>query len=198
MKNIIFDLGGVVIDWNPEKVKKEYRHNPALPAFLFGSGFFQSQWSLFDRGEIDIHTLIEQMAELSGVSTADCRDFMEYIKHSLVDIPETVELIRQLSEKGYRLYCLSNMSVEFYDYLKSREFFSHFDGQVISTLEKMIKPEPEIYRILTDRFGLNPQESLFIDDLKPNIEAAAAQGYRTVHFADRGKGYAEIRQILSL
>ncbi len=196
VKNIIFDLGGVVLEWNPQRVEKEYKGNLEMPRFLFNSGFFQTHWAEFDRGTITQTKLVEKMAELSGYPLAECEGFVEFVKYSLDDIPQTVELIKKFSEQGYSVYCLSNMSLEFYDYLKVRDWFSCFKGQIISALEGVIKPEAAIYELLLDRFQLKAEECLFIDDLAPNIEAAKALGIQTVHFAEREKGYAEIEQLV--
>ncbi len=197
MKNIIFDLGGVVLDWNPEKVRKEFKENPELPRFLFDSGFFQKHWTEFDRGTYTEEEMVAKMAALSGFSLPDCRLFMEYIKHSLVDIPRTVELIRSLSEQGYPLYCLSNMSREFYDYLKHREVFRYFTGQIISAHEGMVKPDEDIFNVLLDRFHLEPHECLFIDDLPANVKTAVDMGFHTVLFADKEKGYWAIDRFIA-
>ena len=196
VKNIIFDLGGVVLEWNPQRVEKEYKGNLEMPRFLFNSGFFQTHWSEFDRGTISQAELIEKMAELSGYPLSECKGFVEFVKYSLDDIPQTVELIKKLSEQGYSVYCLSNMSLEFYNYLKVRDWFSYFKGQIISALEGVIKPEAAIYELLLDRFQLKAEECLFIDDLAPNIEAAKALGIQTVHFTEREKGYVEIEQLV--
>ena len=122
---------------------------------------------------------------------------MEYIKHSLVDIPRTVGLIRNLSEQGYPLYCLSNMSHEFYDYLKGREVFRYFKGQIISAREGMVKPDEAIFHLLLERFGLEPHECLFVDDLPANVKTAADLGFHTALFADREKGYQAIDRFIA-
>lgn len=196
MKNIIFDLGGVVLDWNPAKVEKEFEGNMELPRFLFNSGFFQKYWTEFDRGTLTEEEIIEKMSEVSGFSVAESRAFVEFIKHSLTDIPRTVDLIRDLSEKGYPLYCLSNMANEFYDYLKDREVFRYFSGQIISAREGMIKPEPDIFCLLLDRYQLKAHDCLFIDDLSANVQAAAELGFHTVLFTDKEKGYQAIHRFI--
>ncbi|WP_251620087.1 HAD family hydrolase [Odoribacter lunatus] len=198
MKNIVFDLGGVVVDWNPAKVEKEYNGDKGLPQFLFHSGFFKTHWTEFDRGVQTEKEMIRAMADISGFPLSECENFMAFIKYSLTDIPKTIELIHNLSIKGYSLYCLSNMSNEFYDYLKVRDVFRYFKGQIISAHEKTVKPEPEIFRLLLSRFSLKAEECLFIDDLPDNIQAAADMGFNTVLFADKEKGYQTIEQLLSL
>lgn len=90
------------------------------------------------------------------------------------------------------------MSVEFYDYLKVREVFTYFNGQIISALEKLVKPEPGIYMRLVECYGIRPEETLFIDDLSQNTEAAEKLGFHTVLFADREKGYEQIDKLLGI
>lgn len=196
MKNIVFDLGGVVVDWSPERLMEEYPGNPEMPVALFERGFFQKYWQEYDRGMVDQTGIVKEMSRFASCPYAECWDFVEFVKHSLKDIPATQHLIKELSAKGYRLFCLSNMSVEYYDYLKDREVFQYFDGQIISALEHTIKPEKEIFEVLMERYDVLPQESIFIDDLDKNIETARQIGFHTVHFTDKEKGIREIRDML--
>lgn len=196
MKNIIFDLGGVVVDWDPRRIMEEYQGDPELPVSLFKKGFFQSFWQEFDRGTVTQEELVKEMSLFSEHRYAECWDLVEYVKHSLRNIPETEALIRNLHEEGYKLFCLSNMSLEFYNDLKTRPVFTYFDGQIISALEKLIKPEKEIFLLLLERFNLQAEECLFIDDLQKNIDAARKLGFHTVHFTDKEKGYREINRLL--
>lgn len=198
MKNVVFDLGGVVVDWNPQRLLQEYPGDKALPVSLFEKGFFQEYWIDFDRGTVSQEKMVEEMSDFSHRPFQECWDFVEYIKHSLTDIPKTVELIKRLSVEGYNLYCLSNMSIEFYDYLKVRDVFTYFDGQIISALEKLVKPEPGIYMRLVERYHVEPEETLFIDDLSQNTEAAGKLGFHTVLFSDREKGYDQINKLLGI
>lgn len=197
IKNVVFDLGGVVVEWNPERLLEAYPGDKELPLALFRGGFFERYWTQFDRGVLTQTEVSAEMSRFTGRTYAECWDFMEYIKHFLVDIPETVELIRELAGQGYRLFCLSNMSAEYYDYMKEREVFRMFEGHLISAHEKVIKPEEAIYRLLLERYGLKAEETLFIDDLKPNVEAAEHLGIHTVHFSDRRQGIGQVRQRLA-
>lgn len=196
MKNIVFDLGAVVVDWNPDKLLQEYPGDRKLPEILFERGFFQTCWSEFDRGVYTQEEMAEKISQCAGHPYEECWDLMEYVKHSLCDIPETVQLIKELSARDYRLFCLSNMSVEYYDYMKHREVFSYFEGHIISALEHTVKPEKEIFMVLTERYGLKPAETLFIDDLEANVESARQLGFNILHFANREKGLRKLREIL--
>ena len=198
IKNIVFDLGAVVVDWDPGRLVREYTNREVNPQELFKNGFFDKYWPEFDRGTYSEEEIIEKMSQHSGYSIEGCTEAVTHIKHSLVDIPRTVRLIEVLKKKGYRLFCLTNMSYEFYDYLKFRDVFANFEGQVVSAHESLIKPEAAIYQVLLSRYNLVPEETLFIDDLKANIDAAERQGIQTVWFADKEKGYLEIDQKLGL
>lgn len=198
MKNIVFDLGGVVVDWNPGRLIREYPGDPEMPVALFEKGFFERFWPDYDRGRVSQTDMVKEISRFTGRCYAECWDFVEFIKHSLRDLPVTQRFIKELSERGYRLFCLSNMSVEFYDYLKDREVFSYFEGQIISALEHVIKPEKEIYEVLMNRYDVVPEESVFIDDLEQNIKAARQLGFHTVHFADKEKGMQELKDMFSL
>ena len=196
IKNVIFDLGGVVVNWSPQRLLDTYPGDRELPVMLFERGFFERYWTEFDRGTVKQTELVKEMAAFAGRHYAECWDFMEFIKHSLDDLLATCRLIGELSGKGYRLFCLSNMSEEYYDYLKDREVFHFFEGRVISALEGLIKPDPAIYRLITERYALVPGETLFVDDLEANVRAAQECGLHAYHFADREKGIAELRRLL--
>lgn len=198
MKNIIFDLGGVVVEWNGEQVIKTFKGNPEIILYIKENGLFRGYWTAFDKGLLDRQQLVEKISLLTGCSPEDCNEFVEHVKYSLVSIPETETLIKELSDRGYKLYCLSNMSLDFYDYLKPREVFKYFDGQIISAIERMIKPDREIYDLILHRHHLKPEESLFIDDLEGNVKAAQAVGINTVHFTEKHKGYQEIKDKLRI
>ena len=194
MKNIIFDLGAVVVDWNPDRLLREYPGDRALPLTLFERGFFQTYWSDFDRGVLSQEEMAQKISLFTERSYAECWELMEYIKYSLADIPETVQLIRELAKRDYRLFCLSNMSLEYYNYMKDREVFGYFEGHIISALEHIIKPEKEIFEVLIKRYGVVPEESIFIDDLEPNVKAAQQLGFQILHFVDREEGLHWLRE----
>lgn len=196
IKNVIFDLGGVVVKWDPVGVLNSFKGDPAITRYIRERGFFADYWKDYDKGTLSREKLVERTAALIGCSEESCEEFILHVMHSLDTLPGTEELIKELSGKGYRLYCLSNMSVEFYDYLKVRDVFNYFDGQIISALEHMVKPDREIYELILNRFHLKAEESLFIDDLLPNIEAARKLGIQTVHFSLRPNIYETIREKL--
>ena len=108
----------------------------------------------------------------------------------------TERLVGDLKAAGYRLYVLSNMSREFIDFLRRFPVYGLFDGEVVSCEEHTVKPEPRIYEILLERYGLTPSETLFIDDSAANAAAGAALGYRTFCPRSNSDWREEVRRIL--
>ena len=194
IKNIVFDLGGVVFSRDPRKFEPEFIKffsfiaNPRMPEF----------WEEYDRGVI---TFKEVVAALAEYNSCDEELAAKNIKRSIItqeQVPPTKSLIEDLKAAGYKLYVLSNMSREFIDFLRKQKVYENFDGDVVSCEVGIVKPMPEIYDLLLKRFDLDPAETIFIDDRKENVDAAVAKGIATFHF-DRNdyEGSCErLREIL--
>lgn len=189
---MIFDLGGVVIG-------RDYAlRGDRLKSFRFLQGEdFPQFWKDFDMGTATQGQVAEAIAELEGCSPDEADGMVTYVRDLYNEFPCTVELVRELSAEGYKLYVLSNMPMEFYNYIKSFEVFGYFDGVVISSIEKMSKPDPRFFGLLLDRYGLEPAETLFVDDKYMNIDAAAGLGLHTCLFDPIGSGCDDVRRILS-
>ncbi len=192
MKNIVFDLGGVVFHRDAKKVSRELID---FFAFIFASKM-PVFWEEYDRGTLSYDEVLDELSRLKGCDRSLAEKNLREALQRQEAIPQTAVLIRDLKEAGYRLYVLSNMSCEFIDFLRKSEIYAQFDGEVVSCEERVIKPEPRIYEILLDRFGLDPAETLFIDDRRSNLEAAAAFGIATFHFRDPASSCAQLREML--
>lgn len=194
IKNIVFDLGGVVFARDPRKFEREfieffsYIMLPEMPHF----------WEEYDRGVSTYNRVIDDLAEYNNCD----RELAEHnLRRSIVtqeEIPATKSLIADLKSAGYKLYVLSNMSLDFIEFLKTKEVYKYFDGEVVSCYEKVVKPDVEIYKILVDRYSLKADETLFIDDRKSNVEAAQNEGICGFHFKARDpeSSCSELRKIL--
>ena len=194
IKNIVFDLGGVVFARDPRKFEREfieffsYIMLPEMPHF----------WEEYDRGVSTYQSVINDLAEYNNCD----RELAEHnLRRSIVtqeEIPATKSLIRDLKSAKYNLYVLSNMSLDFIEFLKTKEVYKYFDGEVVSCYEKVVKPDAEIYKILIDRYSLNVDQTLFIDDRKSNVEAAQKEGVEGYHFNARNPESScdELRKML--
>jgi 2-haloacid dehalogenase len=181
---IIFDLGGVLIDWNPRHLyRKIFKTEEEIEWFL--KNVCTNEWNeQQDAGrpfEEATKELIEKFPEHELAIQAWYGRWQETINGSIVETVELLNVIRQ--KKKYRLYALTNWSAETFPWaLNNFEFLHWFEGIVVSGVEKTRKPFPEFYKILFDRYKVNPTNALFIDDNPDNIVGGRALGLHTVHF----------------
>lgn len=182
--NIVFDLGGVVLHWSPEDIIGRYFPDAADRKNLADNFFGHEDWVSLDRGTIEKDTAVQNASVRTGLSRDRIRDMLDSTPASLTPKEETIDLILKLKEKGHRLFVLSNMHHDSMDYLEETyDFFELFEDKVASCRVNLVKPEPEIYRHLLTEYGLVPAETVFIDDMKENVEAAAAEGIHPIHFS---------------
>lgn len=181
---IVFDLGGVLIDWNPRYLyRKIFKTEEEITWFL--DNICTSEWNdQQDAGRTfaeATNELIRKHPEWELPIRAWYDRWEETIGGPLHD---TVEILKYFKElKKHRLYALTNWSAESFPIAKSRfEFLRWFEGIVVSGEEKTRKPFPEFYHILFSRYTVNPATTLFIDDNIKNIEGGKSVGLHTIHF----------------
>jgi FMN phosphatase YigB (HAD superfamily) len=197
VRNVIFDLGGVVLDWNPDRIVARFQPDAALQAAFKASVFGHADWKAFDRGGVTEVELIGRLESRLGLSRSEVITLLDGTRHSLVEKPDTVKLIRELEARGVPLYCLSNMPAEMYLHLqRQHDFWDAFSGIVISGEVKMMKPEPEVFQHLLDTFKLRAEESVFIDDLVANVDAARMVGLHGILFKDAEQCKQELDRLL--
>lgn len=176
IKNIIFDMGGVLIDYNPEKslyalFSKEY-------ADILLKEIFRNQvWADKDRGIIFPEDIMEQ--KRSAIPESVYEKVAEMVNNFYPYMPpfeNMYDFVKQLKDNGYGIYLLSNASSDFHERRSGIPALSLFDGVLISADYKLLKPEKEIYEALYEKFSLDPAECYFIDDVQKNIDGAKATG----------------------
>jgi 2-haloacid dehalogenase len=182
---VVFDLGGVLIDWNPRYLyRKLFDDEAAMESFL--ADVVSPEWN----GQQDSGRTWAEAVEVLSREHPDKRDLIAAYWHrwqeTLGDaIAPTVEILEELRQTRVRLYALSNWSAETFPVARPRyPFLESFDGIVISGDVKLAKPDPRIFRHLLDRFGLDPAATVFIDDSEANVAAAAAEGIVALRFDD--------------
>jgi putative hydrolase of the HAD superfamily len=197
-KSLIFDLGGVVIEWSPDRILEGYYADPALRASLKPELFGHPDWLELDRGTLSEAELLQRVADRTGRPLAELAGLFEAVRASLHAKPDTVALLERLAARGVPLYCLSNMSSDTFLHLKGRHsFWGVFRGIVISGDIRMMKPEREIFEFLLQRYGLPAGQTIFVDDNAPNVEAARALGIQTVWFKDARQCALELEGLLA-
>ena len=189
IKNIIFDLGGVILDIDETIVYKELEKLGINTSELARSKEFIEIMSKFDTGIYTAPTFRKKMKALIGQGKMTDKRFDAIWDAMLLDIPrERIEAIEKI-KKHYKIFLMSNTNVIHYDlYVRDlqlrfgyNEFDELFNKSYFSFAEHLEKPDPRFFELILDHEGLLPEETLFIDDSKKNIEAAQALGIRTYH-----------------
>jgi 2-haloacid dehalogenase len=185
IKDIIFDLGGVLIDWNPNYVFDKIFEGKKEEQKYFFENICTPDWN----EEQDAGRPLQEGTQILVESHPEWKEHIEAYYGRWEEmlggpIPGTVEIFRRLKEsERYKLYALTNWSHELFPIALDRYDFLHwFDGRVVSGEEKMRKPAPEFYQLTLERFGLKAEDTLFIDDNLRNVEAAEKLGIQCIRF----------------
>lgn len=182
MKNIIFDIGNVLLSFHPEEFLSQYYDQKVMDD-LMTIIFCSDDWIQLDLGNITIAEIIEKLAHEHPHYRHEITFVLKNWTKMMLPIKENVNILYQLKEKGYPLYILSNFHNEaIQEMFNKYDFFQLFDGKVISAYEHIIKPSYKIYQILLDRYHLNAHDSLFIDDSLANIFIAQDIGIYGIQF----------------
>tara|TARA_B110000858_G_scaffold7427_1_gene8011 strand:- start:567 stop:1190 length:624 start_codon:yes stop_codon:yes gene_type:complete len=185
IKNVIFDLGGVLIDWNPDKVYKDVFNNDSEKMIHFYTKICTQDWNENQDAGYPMAKATEERVELFPEYEREIRMFYGRWDDMLGDqIQGTVDILKELSDDpNYKVVALTNWSHEtFPKAIAKFSFLQWFEGILVSGEEKTRKPFPEIYELTLSKFNLKAGESLFIDDNLRNIEAARKFGIHSIHF----------------
>ncbi|MDO4941093.1 MAG: HAD family phosphatase [Erysipelotrichaceae bacterium] len=184
IKNIIFDMGGVLIDFDAEKFL-DYYHPSLQDRLILKRNIFNSlEWAMMDRGTLDEEKMFEIVKQRIPTRLHELAYNLLFnwdkICEPIIGMPEYV---KQLKEAGYKIYLLSNASVRCMDdYWPKVKGSEYFDGQVVSADIGYIKPEKEIYEYLLNKYKLKKEECIFIDDRIGNVEGAHHVGIKSIVF----------------
>ena len=197
--NVVFDFGAVLFRWQPyefmprllpQRARDEASTHEVVSGFFEG---YNGDWGEFDRGAIGVPELAQRISLRTRLDIADVHRVIAAVPGELQPMPQTLALMQRLRERGHRLFFLSNMPSPFADHIEAahplKEWF--LDG-IFSSRVKLIKPDPAIYRAAAERFGIEPRESLFIDDFRANVVAARALGWDAVHFLSHEQCEADV------
>lgn len=193
MHAVIFDFGGVLVDWDAWALYKTvFKNREEFESFLSESRFFDCL-DRSDRGE-SFDALIEEMKAYAPHCAEHAGLFSKRFMESIVGLQEgTARLVAELKALGVPLYGLTNWSAQTFSQTKSAfSVFDHFDDIIVSGIEGLAKPDPRIFELAIRRWNLIPQKTLFIDDRAENVEAARALGLRGIPYKDSETLRAEL------
>lgn len=185
IKNIIFDMGGVLADFDPDRSVRN--HFPEhLRQTVKENTFLSDEWREMDRGTYDVETAVGMMCSRLAPELHDEVKRMVFDRETeMPAIEKTYPIVERLHENGYKIYLLSNCPMWFYEFKESIPAFRFFDGFIVSAEYNQIKPDEELYRITFDKFNLIPSECFFIDDSPMNVETGKRVGMKAHCFADK-------------
>ncbi len=187
IRNLIFDFGKVLVDYDFQQLITQFfsdNDKEAEKEFLdiITSDEFLDQCDL---GEMNLEELVNHYTERYPKFSREFRMFNDrYIEFVLGEMPGMRELLTRLKKMGYRLYGLTNWCSVVHEVMRRYGIFDLLDGRVVSSEEKLIKPDPAIYRCLCERYSLKPEECLFTDDKEKNVAGAKSIGMEAVVFTD--------------
>lgn len=202
IKNIIFDIGNVLVHFRPLEVMAELGMNEDTVQAVADATIRSPLWCELDRGVIPEDTVIQMMKQTAPDNYKDdVQTFFD--KGSLLLVKSfdySADWLKSLKEKGYQIFLLSNYPQRFFEMHSKNNFtfMPYINGKIVSGYVKKIKPDIEIYNLLLDQYSLTPQECVFIDDVKENIEGAEKAGIHGIHFTNFEEVQSKLKTLLDL
>jgi putative hydrolase of the HAD superfamily len=194
--NIVFDLGGVVFNWQPHKIIERVFEESKTQNLVRAEIFEHADWIELDRGTLTLDQAIVRGAARTGLPNADIERLFGEVPRSLTPNHGTIELISSVIDTDNKFFVLSNMHVASFAYLeKKHDIWSMFDGVVISSQIRKVKPEIEIYEHLLSEYNLEAAETVFIDDMSENLAAASSIGIQTVKFVSPSQCKQDLTEL---
>lgn len=188
IKNIIFDIGGVLVEFSPEKILRKMGLPETEVLEIAKTTSLGPHWKELDRGVMSKEEVFELMlSETKEEYKADARRFLyDEVLSTVKSFDYSEEWLRELKSRGYNIYLLTNYPDWMFDYhwANTFTFTKSVDGKVVSAVVKQIKPDEEIYTTLLKKYNLIPEESVFIDDKAENIQTAKALKINVIQFTN--------------
>jgi haloacid dehalogenase superfamily, subfamily IA, variant 3 with third motif having DD or ED len=200
IKNVIFDFGNVLVDWDPAYLFLPYFNGDKEKCRYFTDNVCNREWfTRMDRGEDMDQCVAELQAEYPQYADAVAMFRDRWFEMCNGEIPGMLEIIQDLKAKGVGVYGLTNWPAE--TFVEARRRFktlASIDNYVVSSSVKLAKPEPEIFQLLLSKYNLKADECVFIDDRKDNVNAAIALGMKGIVYPGTADGLSEILNPLLL
>ena len=196
IRHIVFDMGNVLVRFDPGLFMDRLGVEAADRALLTREVFKSLEWAQMDRGTLtDEEGCALMCRRLPEHLHETARQLVLAWDRPILQIEGSFDLVRELKELGYGIWLLSNASLRQHEYWPRVPASRYFDGTLISADVKLIKPQPEFYRLLFETFSLRPEECFFIDDNNYNIEGGLNSGMRCAIFhGDFGAVRARLRE----
>ncbi|EOS78030.1 epoxide hydrolase domain-like phosphatase [Lachnospiraceae bacterium 10-1] len=198
IKNIVFDIGNVLAGFAWEDFYRSFGYSEEIFEKLADATVRSPFWNEMDRGKLSDEELLEGFIKNDSSIEKEIREVFENVEEIIQRFDYAIPWIRELKEKGYHIYVISNFSRKAHvECIKALDFLEEIDGEILSYQVKLIKPSPEIYQLLCSKYNLKAEECVFIDDLPKNVEAARKEGMKGLIFESLDQAKRELEEILS-
>lgn len=194
INTVVLDIGNVLAHFGWKEYLQNQGYTEDIYIRMCNATVQNKLWKEWDRSTIDEEDLIEAFCRLEPELEPEIRDFFDHLLSMVQEYNYTYDFVRGLKNNGYKIYLLSNYSRwHFENDKKSFSFVPLVDGGVVSYTVNLIKPEPEIYQALIDKYHITPAEAVFLDDVPENIEGARVLGFHTILFKSYKQALKDLR-----
>ncbi len=199
IRNIIFDLGNVLISFLPAEFFRKKNYPEGIVAKIVNEIFNSEEWLMLDNGDITTGEAIHSLSLKSSLKREEIALVFSFRTEIMFPLGDNVKLLPVLKKQGFKLYYLSNFPLDIFEEIKNDYyFFRYFDGGIISSEVKLSKPDIRIFQYLLDRYSLLPEESLFIDDIEKNTSAAVEAGIKALSTFGSVNIAADLERFLNI
>ncbi|MCM1253647.1 MAG: HAD family phosphatase [Clostridium sp.] len=196
IKTIIFDIGNVLADFKWKEHYMRFGYTGEILERLADATVRSEKWNEIDRGVLTDEEVLQELIKNDPEIGEDIRRCLANVTGMVVKNDYAIPWIQELKQKGYQTLYLSNFGTKAErDCADALDFLPYMDGGILSYREKVIKPMPEIYDILINRYHLIPKECVFLDDTERNLKGAEAFGIHTIHFENQAQARAELKKL---
>ena len=193
---IIFDIGNVLADFTWREHFASFGYDDEMVERIGWATVMNPTWNENDRGVMKAEDIIQEFVATDPEIEEDIRKVLKDVRTIVSRNDYAIPWIQDLKSKGYRTLYLSNFSEKAEtDCAHALDFLPYMDGGILSYQEKVIKPMPEIYQLLIDRYSLVPEECVFMDDTQANLVGAEKFGIHTIHFQNQAQAIEELRRL---
>ena len=196
IRTIIFDIGNVLAGFTWHAHYEKLGFDTAMADRLGRATVLSSDWKEYDRGCLTDEEIVALFVENDPEIAEEIRRAVDSIAGMVVHYDYAIDWIKELKAKGYRVLVLSNFSKKaLRECWNALDFLPYVDGGILSFQDKLVKPMPEIYHLILDRYNLRAEECVFLDDTLENVEAAEKLGISGIHFKNQAQAREELKKL---
>lgn len=196
INTIIFDIGNVLADFTWKEYLESFGYTGEMLERIARASVMNEKWEEYDKGLMSDEEILQCFVDKDPEIEADIRRCFENVKGMVSRNDYAIPWIKELKQKGYKVLYLSNFSRKAsQECADALDFIPYMDGGILSYKDKVIKPMPEIYKLLIDRYDLNPDECVFMDDMEKNLKGAEALGIHTILFRNKSQAEEELKKL---